>query len=615
MSTFKKSLSLVLALLMLISVFTVAPLTAGAAETHKRHTKANTEKKPTGDYTSGDYKYYLNDDGTAYITEYTGSDKDLVIPGILDEHKVVCIWSETFEDCDFIENIEIPDSVTSIGEDAFYGTGFYNNESNWEDGVLYCGKFLIKARNMTGTYTVKPGTTVIAEYAFYEEFYDEETDEETYSNLQGVVIPSSVTHIGYGAFEYCDKLTSVTLSNGLKYIGASAFYSCDSLKSITIPDSVTEIDGSAFSRCYSLENVTLPSGISTISYGLFENCSSLNSINIPSSVTSIGNYAFYDTGIYNNDANWENNVLYIGKYLISSRNMTGTCTVKPGTTVIADYAFHEYYYNEETDEETYSNLQGIVIPGSVTHIGDDAFEYCDKLTSVTLSNGIKYIGEYAFNSCKSLKSITIPDSVIKLEGCSFFGCGNLSDVKIGNGVKEIGAYAFENTALQSATIPANVTSIGKYAFGYNEIKGEEDDYIDTKIDNFIINGYEKTAAETYANENGFTFNKLTPPAPKINAVTKKANTLKAKAVNKTIKAKKLKKKAVTFKAVKVSGAKGKVTYKVTKKNKKLKFKNGKVTVKKKTKKGTYKIKVKVTAAGTSAYKKGEKTVTIKVKVK
>ena len=123
MSTFKKSLSLVLAMLMLISVFTVAPLTAGAAETHKRHTKANTEKKPTGDYTSGDYKYYLNDDGTAYITEYTGSDKDLVIPGILDEHKVVCIWSETFEDCDFIENIEIPDSVTSIGEDAFYGTG------------------------------------------------------------------------------------------------------------------------------------------------------------------------------------------------------------------------------------------------------------------------------------------------------------------------------------------------------------------------------------------------------------------------------------------------------------------------------------------------------------
>ena len=617
MSTLKKSLSLVLAVLMLISVFTVAPLTAGAAETHKRHTKANTEKKPSGEYiTSGDYSYYLNSDGEAEIDFYNGNDEDLVIPDSIDGHKVTIINPEVFYDKDFIKTVKIPDSVKSIGSDAFYCTGFYNNESNWEDGVLYCGKFLIKADNMTGTYTVKPGTTVIADGAFYEYHYNEETDEETYSsNLQGVVIPSSVTHIGESAFEYCDNLASVTLSNGLKYIGSYAFNSCNSLKSITIPDSVTEINESAFSRCYSLENVTLPSGISTISYGLFRSCDNLNSINIPSSVTSIGSDAFYDTGIYNNDANWENNVLYIGKYLIKADNMTGTYTIKPGTTVIADDAFHEYYYNEETDEETYSNLQGIVIPGSVTYIGDDAFYRCDKLTSVTLSNGIKYIGEYAFDSCKSLKSITIPDSVIKLGQCSFFRCDNLSDVKIGNGVKEIGAWAFENTALQSATIPANVTSIGRYAFGYNEIQVEEYDYIDTKIDNFTINGYEKTAAETYANENGFTFNKLTPPASKGNAVTKKANTLKAKAVNKTIKAKKLKKKAVTFKAVKVSGAKGKVTYKVTKKNKKLKFKNGKITVKKKTKKGTYKIKVKVTAAGTSAYKKGEKTVTIKVKVK
>ena len=108
-------------------------------------------------------------------------------------------------------------------------------------------------------------------------------------------------------------------------------------------------------------------------------------------------------------------------------------------------------------------------------------------------------------------------------------------------------------------------------------------------------------------------NPTNPPKPAV--VNKKANPMTVKAVNKTFKAKKLKKKAQTFKAIKVSKAQGKVTYKVTKKNKKLKFKNGKVTVKKKTKKGTYKITVKITAAGNSAYNAKTVKKTIKVKVK
>ena len=98
------------------------------------------------------------------------------------------------------------------------------------------------------------------------------------------------------------------------------------------------------------------------------------------------------------------------------------------------------------------------------------------------------------------------------------------------------------------------------------------------------------------------------------------NTMKVKVVNKTFKAKELKKKAITYKAVKVTKAKGKVTYKVTKKNKSLAFKKGKITVKKNTKKGTYKIKVKVTAAGglvsgnVCYYDKTvKKTVTVNVK--
>ena len=99
-------------------------------------------------------------------------------------------------------------------------------------------------------------------------------------------------------------------------------------------------------------------------------------------------------------------------------------------------------------------------------------------------------------------------------------------------------------------------------------------------------------------------------------VTKKANTLKATAKTVTVKAKNLKKKAQTVKAITVKNAKGKVTYKVTKKNSKLTLKkDGKITVKKKTKKGTYKMTVQVKAAGNAQYKAGTKSVKVTIKVK
>lgn len=101
----------------------------------------------------------------------------------------------------------------------------------------------------------------------------------------------------------------------------------------------------------------------------------------------------------------------------------------------------------------------------------------------------------------------------------------------------------------------------------------------------------------------------------VKAADKKANTMSVKSTNKTYKVSKLKKKAQSYKAITVSKAQGKVTYKVTKKNSKLTFKNGKVTVKKKTKKGTYKITVKVTAAGNATYKSKSVSKTITVKVK
>ena len=113
---------------------------------------------------------------------------------------VTTICSYAFSYCTSLTSVTIGDSVTSIGDYAFYNTGYYNNNSNWENGVLYIGKYLIKAKtNISGSYSIKAGTKVIADEAFYN-----------CTSLTSVTIPDSVTSIGYHAFYKCTSLTGVT---------------------------------------------------------------------------------------------------------------------------------------------------------------------------------------------------------------------------------------------------------------------------------------------------------------------------------------------------------------------------------------------------------------------
>ena len=112
------------------------------------------------------------------------------------------------------------------------------------------------------------------------------------SAIESIVIPSNVTRIYHGAFEYCTSLASVTIPDSVTSIGEYAFYNCDSLTSITIPDSVTSIGEYAFYNCDSLTSVTIGDSVKGIGEYAFYDCDSLTSIVIPDSVTSIGNYAF-----------------------------------------------------------------------------------------------------------------------------------------------------------------------------------------------------------------------------------------------------------------------------------------------------------------------------------
>ena len=364
-------------------------------------------------------------------------------------NSVTSIGSFAFNGCINLSNITIPNSVTTIKSDAFSNTAYYKNESNWENGVLYIGKHLIKAKsNINGTYEVKPGAICIAENAFHScEGLTTITIPNSVTSIgnsafQGctglvsITIPGGVMNIGNGAFNGCpiedatmpikaisyiskeklakvvinggenlennafrgcSELTSVTIGNSVTSIGDSAFRGCTGLMSVTIGNSVTSIGDSAFSGCTGLTSITIPNSVTSIGAYAFEGCTGLTSITIPNSVTSIGSYAFEGTAYYNNESNWENGVLYIGKHLIKAKKDTvsGEYAVKQGTICIANNAFRSC-----------KGLTTITIPDSVTSIGWGAFDYCTGLTSITIPNSVTSIGGSAFEGCTGLTSIT-----------------------------------------------------------------------------------------------------------------------------------------------------------------------------------------------------------------
>ena len=295
----------------------------------------------------------------------------------------------------------IEDSSTEITEDELKEAFI----DEW--GVKYSkdGRKLLKApKELRGGYSVKEGTRIICNHAFF----------------------------------WCSSLSNIVVPNSVISIGDRAFSCCSSLSSIVIPDSVISIGNGVFSGCLLLEYISIPKSVICLNKNPFSDWKGVLECLSP-------NFIYEDDVLFNKDKS----------KIVSFRNQKIESYIIPDSvTSIGDYAFSGC-----------SSLSNIVIPDSVTDIGKCAFYFCSSLSNIVIPDSVTSIGNDAFSDCSSLSSIVIPDSVTDIGNDAFSHCSYLSNIVIPNSVISIGDRAFWDCSfLSNIVISDSVTNIGNGAF-------------------------------------------------------------------------------------------------------------------------------------------------------
>ena len=255
-----------------------------------------------------------------------------------------------------------------------------------EWGVKYSkdGRKLLKAPGeLSGAYSVKEGTRIICDRAFW----------------------------------YCDSLSEIVIPSSVASIGDSAFLGCRSLSEIVIPSSVTSIGDWAFSVCRSLSEIVIPSSVTSIGDSAFNGCFSLKYISIPKSIICLNGNPF---------AGWD------GKLECLSPNFV--------------YEYDVLFNKDKSRIISFrnQNIESYVIPSSVTSIGEGTFSVCRSLSEIVIPSSVTSIGDIAFSGCDSLSEIIIPSSVTSIGDSAFSCCDSLSEIVIPSSVTSIGDSAFYN---------------------------------------------------------------------------------------------------------------------------------------------------------------------------
>lgn len=398
---------------------------------------------------------------------------------------VTRLGTNVFQYCETLETVKLPESLTSIGNYAFGNSGL--KSITIPNSVTTLGTNVFSNCKSLESATLPQNSTL------------KKLSNNLFQNcelLDNVVIPDTYNEIGNYAFSGCKSLKTIDLGSVVTF-GTYVFQNCTSLEAIVIPATVKTIGNYAFNGCESLSKIVFDGNVSAlatignsafvntalteftfpnsssangISIGttIFNGCDQLTTVHLSASVTSvtqmfIGCPSVTKVTIASGSKNLsETGPNGMGAPLVFNLHKTailasysavsaapGVYTIPEGITEIGAYAL----VNQ-------NNITGLVLPSTLTTIGDYAFQNCRMLNNIQINLGaegtlfegttaLNKIGQYAFDSCLSLASIKVGDTENVLPAS----------------LKEIGNYAFYHCAnLKEITVPETVTKVGTFVF-------------------------------------------------------------------------------------------------------------------------------------------------------
>ena len=374
-------------------------------------------------FTDGSLNYEIILDTPATVRVTGLNDQtitDLDIPSTVSynskTYMVVEIAREAFKKCTGLTSVIISENITSIGVMAFDGcrnvsTLYFNPVSCSASGEPFSGL------GTTSGLSVKIGQNVtkIPSNLF--------SGSKAISNI---VFGSSVMSIGDRAFYNCSNLTVADFSGAtdLKSIGTSAFSGCSSLKDVELSKSpITSIGDYAFYRCYSFTSVSLGSSITYLGTDCFDECIKVSSIS-------------YDVPKLNDP---KGSIFSdVGRSADSTNVVFG-----PNVLEIPRSIFH----NGMSD----NNIRSVTFSEGIKTIGEYAFYRCVKITSISLPDSIVTIGERAFSNCTGLTEITIPENVERIEINAFSNCYKVHTIHY-NAKNAQSSYPFISDSVAKRTL-------------------------------------------------------------------------------------------------------------------------------------------------------------------
>ena len=422
---------------------------------------------------------------------------------------VKIIGNNAFSGCTVLADITLGTSLQSIGSEAFMSVG--SLATSW--------KSLIFPESLTS----------IGNKAFYG------------SGLTDITIPNKVSTLGESCFAENKNLQTVFVGRGCQILPKNIFSGCSSLKQVQLSVGLLTIDDAVFANCTAIESISIPGTVAQVgnlqwweyekdsSELPFYNCTSLKRVRFEDGEQSIElgshNYNGISSSSYNkgqfascpleevyvgrnikylesNTSPFENNPQAYGYSAFYNQPKLAKITISPSVTEIPPYLFYKNTAITMTELpnvktignsafegcsklttlnlgqkletvggcafQNCSNITKLTFPDATTTIGNSAFMYCSSVTEITVGQGLKSVGDYSFFDCGSFTALVLPDKFTTMGGSAFEGCRKLTNAKLGQSLTSVPNNAFKNCiALSEMNLPATVKSIGDQAF-YND---------------------------------------------------------------------------------------------------------------------------------------------------